>query len=85
MKQNPELSDAFRWKTSTLPAKYKRGSVSYYQALEVSLIGGLMFGASTFFFQQALIPAGFITWIISFLLGVLAVFGQMALHKRLLK
>ena len=85
MKQNPELANAFRWKTSTLPAKYKRGSVSFYQALEVSLIGGLMFGASTFFFQQALIPAGFLTWIISILLGMLAVFGQMAIHKRLLK
>jgi len=85
MKQNPELANAFRWKTSTLPAKYKRGSVSFYQALEVSLIGGLMFGASTFFFQQALIPAGFLTWIISILLGMLSVFGQMALHKRLLK
>ena len=85
MSQSPELAKAFRWKTNTLPPKYKKGSVSYYQALEVSLIGGLMFGASTFFFQQALIPAGFITWIISFLLGVLAVFGQMALHKRLLK
>jgi len=85
MKQNPELVNAFRWKTDTLPAKYKRGSVSYYQALEVSLIGGLMFGASTFFFQQALLPAGFLTWIISILLGLLAVFGQMTLHKSLLK
>ena len=45
--QHPELSQAFRWKTSTLPSKYKRNSVSYYQAVEVALIGGLMFGASS--------------------------------------
>jgi hypothetical protein len=84
MTQHPELANAFRWKTSTLPAKYKRGSVSYYQALEVSLIGGLMFGATTFFFQQAFFSVGTLTWLISILFGILAVYVQMANYKRLL-
>lgn len=85
MKQSPELADAFRWKTSTLPTKYKRGSVSYYQALEVALIGGLMFGAAMFFLQRAFFPASILTWLFCTLLGVLAVITQMAIYKRLLK
>src|SRR5688500_6718537 len=39
--QNESLAKAFRWKSSTLPPKYKTNSVSYYQAIEVALIGGL--------------------------------------------
>jgi hypothetical protein len=85
MHQNPELAKAFRWKTGTLPAKYKRGSVSYYQALEVALIGGLMFGAATFFFQQAFFSVSVLTWLLSILFGALAVLAQMANYKRLLK
>ena len=84
MKQSPELADAFRWKTSTLPAKYKSGSVSTYQALEVSLIGGLMFAASAFFFQQAFFSATALTWFLCALFGSLAVYTQMAIYKRLL-
>ncbi len=81
MKQNPELAEAFRWKTSTLPAKYKRGSVSSNQALEVSLIGGLMFGATTHFLQYAYFPINILTWIVSFIMGILAVAAQMAFYK----
>ena len=84
MKQNPELAEAFRWKTSTLPAKYKSGSVSSNQALEVSLIGGLMFGATTHFLQYAYFPINILTWIVSFMMGILAVAAQMAFYKRLL-
>jgi len=84
MQQHPELANAFRWKTSTLPAKYKRGSVSTYQALEVAVIGGLLFGASMFFLQYAFLPLHFTTWIVSLLLGILAVFVQMTIYKRLL-
>ena len=84
MDQSPELASAFRWKTSTLPAKYKRGSVSYYQALEVAMIGGLMFGAAIFFLQQTLFAVTILTWIICSVLGALAVLAQMAIYKRLL-
>jgi hypothetical protein len=84
MEQSPELVKAFRWKTTTLPAKYKRGSVSSYQALEVSLIGGLMFAASMFFLQQAFFSVTTLTWLLSALSGVLAVYTQMTIYKRLL-
>lgn len=82
MKQNPELVNAFRWKTSTLPEKYKSGSVSTYQALEVSLIGGLMFASSTFFLQQAFFSVTLLTWLVSILFGALAVYVQMTIYRR---
>jgi hypothetical protein len=85
MKQNPQLVDAFRWKTGTIPAKYKRGSVSYYQALEVSLIGGVVFGAAVFFLLQALHLSNLLTWLLCIPAGGGAIFIQMSLYKRLLK
>ena len=83
--QSPELAKAFRWQTSTIPDKYKKGSVSYYQALEVSMIGGLMFGAAVYFLQQAFDLPPLSIWVTSILLGGIAIFLQMALYKRLLK
>lgn len=85
--QHPELNQAFRWKTSTLPSKYKRNSVSYYQAVEVALIGGLMFGASAFFFQQAFVGEKIATlnWVISIVSGALTVLLQLQIYKRALR
>jgi hypothetical protein len=84
--QNPELNQAFRWKTSTLPSKYKMNSVSYYQAVEVALIGGLMFGAGTFFLQQALgIEILLLHWVISIIAGALIILLQLQIYKRALK
>lgn len=85
MQQSPELANAFRWKTGTLPAKYKRDSVSYYQALEVALIGGLMFGTAVFFLQQAFFPASILTGVLCISSGVIAVLVQMTIYKRLLR
>ncbi|HSJ88096.1 MAG TPA: hypothetical protein VK909_12860 [Anaerolineales bacterium] len=84
--QHPELGKAFRWKTSTLPNKYKRNSVSYYQAVEVALIGGLMFGAGVFFLQQAF--SGQITlpqWVVSIIVGAITVLLQLQIYKRALR
>ena len=84
--QNESLAKAFRWKSSTLPPKYKTNSVSYYQAIEVALIGGLMFGAATFFIQQALfIRIGMLNWIVSLICGLSTVYLQLFLYKRSLK
>ena len=85
MHQSPELIEAFRWKTTTLPSKYKKGSVSYFQAIEVSLISGLMFGASIFFLIQAFIPVvGLLHWTIALPIGLVMVFIQLAIYKRAL-
>jgi len=85
IEQKPELANAFRWTTKTIPDKYKKGSVSYYQALEVSMIGGLMFGAAMYFLQQAFVLPPLFIWVTSILLGGIAIFLQMTLYKRLLK
>jgi len=84
MSQSPELSKAFRWKTSTLPPKYKQGSVSHYQAVEVAIIGGLMFAAAVFFFQQAFFFIGVIHWVISALAGTAIIYIQLVIYKRIL-
>jgi hypothetical protein len=83
--QNSDLSQAFRWKTSTLPSKYKMNSVSYYQAVEVALIGGLMFGAGIFFLQQAFFEVNTLHWVISIITGALTVLLQLQIYKRSLR
>ena len=84
--QKPELIQAFRWKTSTLPAKDKKGSISYYQAIEVAFISGLTFGASAFFFAQGLTATvGVLHWGLSILAGIAAPFVQLTVYKRALK
>ena len=84
MEQNPELTGAFRWTKNTLPPKYKTDSVSYFHAIEVSLISGLMFGASTFFLQQAFFEITLINWILSGLFGLFTVYIQLIIYKRVL-
>lgn len=85
MKQNPELKSAFRWKAETLPAKYKTDSVSYYQAFEVALIGGLMFGAAVFFLQEAFFAVSVLHWVIATIFGILAIYFQLIMYKRALQ
>lgn len=85
MKQNPELTDAFRWTKDTLPPKYKRSSVSYFQAVEVSLISGLMFGTAVFFLQQAFFPTiTLFNWILSGLSGLFTIYIQLIIYRRVL-
>lgn len=85
MKQSPELTQAFRWKTSTLPKKYKKSSVSYYQAVEVSLISGFMFGAAVLFSLIAFFDIQVTHWIISILAGIGMLFLQLRVYKRIVE
>lgn len=82
MKQNPELVNAFRWKVSTLPRKYKKGSVSYYQAREVALIGGLMFAISIFFLQIAFFDMAVQHFFAAIAAGIGMVYLELELYKR---
>jgi hypothetical protein len=81
MRQSPELVQAFRWKTSTLPRKFKISSVSYYQAIEVSLISGLMFGAAVFFFLMAVFNIQILHWVIAIVAGLGMLFLQLRIYK----
>ena len=85
MSQNSTLAQAFRWKTSTLPSKYKRDSISYYQAREVALISGLMFGTASFFLQRAFFTINVLHWIVAGLIGIATIYFQLFLYQRALK
>ena len=85
MSQNKTLNQAFRWKTSTLPGKYKKDSISYYQALEVALISGLMLGAAVFFTEQAILPPGSFPLVLAAVIGIASVFVQLYIYRRALK
>jgi hypothetical protein len=85
MSENKRLVNAFRWRTNTLPSKFKKNSVSYFQAIEVSIISGLMFGAAIFFLQQAFFMIELLHWIISILVGFITFYLQLFLYARTLK
>ena len=83
--ENKPLAKAFRWQSSTLPPKYRTNSVSYFQAMEVALISGLMLGASMFFLLHAFFTIGVPHWILSILMGGLTIYLQLRIYKRILK
>ncbi len=85
MSQNKELKHAFRWTTSTLPAKYKTDSISYFQAREAAVISGITFGAAMFFAQFAMTPLSVATWVVSAGTGIIVAFLQLSIYKRILK
>ena len=85
MTQNITLNQAFRWKTSTLPSKYKKDSISYYQAVEVAVISSLMFGAAVYFLQHAFLQIGFLHFLLSALVAVAALFVQLFIYQRALR
>jgi len=85
MQQSPELVRAFRWKTSTLPRKYKKGSVSYYQAREVALIGGLMFATAAFFLQLAFFDISILHFLMATMAGVGIFYLELYMYKQALE
>jgi hypothetical protein len=85
MSEDQRLAQAFRWKTSTLPSKYKRDSISYYQAREVALISGLMFGAAAFFLQRAFFSMNVLQWMLAGLISIVTIYFQLFLYQRALR
>jgi hypothetical protein len=85
MEQNSTLVKAFRWQTGTLPGKTKKNSISYYQAFEIALISGLMFGLSAYFFQRAFWSIGLLHWILSIAAGGASIYLQLLAYQRALK
>jgi hypothetical protein len=83
--ENKSLVKAFRWTKATLPPKYKANSVSFYQAVEVALISGLMLGTAVFFLQQAFFAIGLLHWIIAGILGAGTIYLQLLIYKRTIK
>lgn len=81
-----DISGAFRWTINTAPARFKPNSVSFYQALQVSILAGLLFGAFIFFLLHSLgMQREFLIWLTSTLLGLFFAGAQIFLYRRLLK
>jgi hypothetical protein len=85
MSKDKTLVDAFRWTTNTLPPKFKKDSVSYYQAIEVALISGLMFGTAVFFLQNVILPAGSLQFLLPVVAGILTTYVQVRLYRQTLR
>lgn len=83
--EDNRLMKAFRWQSGTIPPKYKKHSVAYYQATEVALISGLMFGAAIFFLQRAFLPLGSLQWLLVVVSGVATIFLQLRVYRWALK
>jgi hypothetical protein len=80
---NLKLEGAFRWRTHTIPKRYKPRSVSYYTVFEVALLSALTFGAFAYFLQTGI---GYTTglWAFTPAAGALAFTGELFIYKRML-
>lgn len=80
--QQVELVEAFRWRRSTLPAKFKPWSISSLLATQVSLLGGATLGAVIVFSGLA---CGCWWWGYAITAGVITSILQMIIYWRLLR
>ena len=87
--QFPERYNLIMSNDEPLPVEFDEllasESVSYFQALEVALISGLMLGASVFFLWHAFFAIGAWHWIMFILIGVLTMYFQLSTYKRILQ
>ena len=64
-----DISGAFRWTFQSAPSKFKPNSISFFQALQVAILAGLLFGAFIFFLLHSLrLSNQLVIWQISALL-----------------
>ena len=80
-----ELEGAFLWRAASLPTPYKKNSVAYLMALQVSMLGAVTFGAMAFYTIAALqkaIPETTSPLFIAALLGILFLLAQMWLYRK---
>lgn len=82
--QNKDISKAFRWTSRTLPPKYKKSSISFYQAREAAILSGVTFTASVYFAQYALGWNSLANWIIAAACGIIVIFLQIIVYKKAL-
>ena len=80
--QEEGLEDAFRWRTQTIPARFKRWSVAYMLALQVAVLGGASLGAAVIFVSLAYDQLWW-QWAIVAAVGFVVL--QMLLHRWLLR
>ena len=75
------LADAFCWRSSTIPARYKPWSLSFMLAGQVALLDGATLGAVVVF---AGLADGLNWWIYAILVGLVFFVFQLFLYQKLL-
>lgn len=81
--QELNLQQAFRWRSETLPKEFKADSISFYSAMEVTLLSALTFGAFIYFSMMSVNRLDGI-WPISIGAGGVMFLVFFFLYKRLL-
>lgn len=84
IKENPEISPAFKWRVKSIPPTDKPYSIANLIAIEVALLSALTSGAAIYFLLNVLGNANWLTWIISLACCVLGFIGQWTFYKYLL-
>jgi ABC-type siderophore export system fused ATPase/permease subunit len=82
--QGLNLKRAFRWRSETLPKEFKADSISFYSAMEVTLLSALTFGAFVYFSMMSVNRLDGI-WLISIGAGGVAFITFVLLYIRMLK
>jgi hypothetical protein len=82
--QFPDIKKAFRWQNKTLPSRYKRNSVGYYLALQISLLSGITLAAALGEFLSSVLPM-YIILPFSLAIIVLSIFILMGVFKRVVE
>ena len=73
-----QIDSAFRWRTATVPPKFKANSISALMAVQVALLGGLAFGSSIFFVGLVMHN---LWWTPAIAMGLLFIAAQLALYR----
>jgi hypothetical protein len=74
----PQLSDCFRWKTTTIPEAFKPWSVGFLKALQVSALSGIALGSTCAFVCLSSLKAS-IPWLSSTLVALFTTFFYMCI------
>lgn len=80
--ENLNLSNAFRWKTASIPTKNRINSLSFYLTVEVGLFGAAAFGAAFFFI---LLGFGWVSWGPAAVLGTAFFVGEVLFYRGMLR
>ena len=78
----PKLGEAFRWNSGNVPPRFKRWSVSFLLAIQVSLLGSISLGAALIF---AGLGFGAWWWIWAIGSGTVYFIFQVILYWRLIR
>ncbi len=84
IKDNPEVTSAFKWRMKSIPPTDKPYSIANLMAIEVALLGALTTGAAIYFLLNVIGEVGTLGWVIVIIGVFIGYFAQWAWYKYLL-